>query len=145
MSELTPVGAAVGDGGPSREFELDLDALVPRPKGHVVVKGRRYPVWSILDVPGQQMMEILADQAQAPKTMPEQVAMIRRHLSYLVPELPAEVVQGLTTRQLLAVYDRALGIANPPAETGETASIQVESAWGSSSPSPDGSMAGASR
>lgn len=125
------------------EFELDLDALSPRPKGHVRVAGQRYEVWSIIDVPIAQMVDILAGQARPPTGLDAQVAMIRRHLTYLVPTLPETVTNGLTTRQLLALYDRALGIAHPPAETGETAPTPEASASGSSSPSPDGSTAGA--
>lgn len=125
------------------EFDLDLDALAPRPRGWVRVGGERYAVWSLLDVPIADMAEILAGQRHPPERLDEQVSMMRRHLRLLVPTLPEELLAGLTTRKLLALYDRALGVSNPPAETGEAATASIASDWASSSPSPVGSTAGA--
>jgi hypothetical protein len=105
---------------PKTEFELDLDALVPVPKGYVTVGKKRYAVYSLLDVDQDTALEILAEEARPrdERRLANDVEMMRRQLCGLAPELPTEAVQKLSIRKLIALYTQALSVAAPPEQDG---------------------------
>jgi len=124
--------------GPS-EFRLDLDAMVPVPRGSVTFKGVKYPVLSIIDVPSEVAFEILRiDETVKGQPLPEQIALMRRAAQYLVPSFTAEVLGQMTTAQLIQVALRTMGVAkaeDPPSADGSRGS---SSSLPSSAASTDG-------
>lgn len=122
---------------PKREdLDLDLDALTaPDYVSHVSVKGVRYGVLSLIDVPNDEALEALKlDQDIRDQSFDEQLRRTRRQIQILVPSMPPDVLGKLTTRQMIRVAAEATGAARRP--TGAEPGAQPSSS-GSASPEPE--------
>lgn len=135
-----------GSGGTEeKDLVIDLRAFRPRPRGTLLLEvphegrtaERAYPVMSLMDIPGDDLLDFLEIDTDLPKKkMSEQVAIARRQIKLLVPTLEAGILNAIPMSELLRARDEALGISGPPVGAGEGPGS------GSSSPSSAASTAG---
>lgn len=90
---------------------IDLDG--PEPTGEQTVRfgGTEYPVRDHLDIPMEEIEEMLTIQTSlAGKPWHEQLAMARRQVQILVPSLPEPVLRRLTGRQIVKAMVELMGM-----------------------------------
>jgi hypothetical protein len=109
---------------------LDLDALEVDASYTIKIGGQVYAVRGNLDIPMEEIEETLSIQRDF-KGLPwhEQLRRARRQVRILVPDLPDEVLNKMTGRQIIRVMASMLGMA-PMGEKEEPAAAPVEiPAW----------------
>jgi hypothetical protein len=101
------------------ELLIDLDAFSPVPAGQLKFRSRLYPVRSFSDLPIDEALKILrSEEAMRGKTTTEQLELGLRYIAILVPDMDRSILGGLSSRQMLEVMRRAMGIAESPPEAG---------------------------
>ncbi len=101
---------------------IDLDGPEPTGEQAVRIGGTEYPVRDHLDIPMEEIEEMLTIQTSLTgKPWHEQLAMARRQVQILVPSLPDSVLRRLTGRQIVKVMVELMGMvpvhdekASPP-------------------------------
>jgi len=100
------------------QLRIDVKTLRPTPRAIVSYKGKEYEVLSLLDIPYDNMMDILgAAQAPAPEGQLPVVTNINRtrgQLLALVPSLGAELVNTMSYHEMEAFLHAALGAGENP-------------------------------
>lgn len=108
---------------------VDLDAFVPPPPTRVRLLGAEYEIKSILDMPYQEYLEILAlERRLEGEPRDDQMELIIEQVSRMIPGLDGAVIRRLSLRQLgmlRAVVESS--VAREAAESGPLAPDQTES------------------
>jgi hypothetical protein len=100
--------AETTDGGmpsePGDLPEITADASAARPIGRLKMGERWFSILSLMDVPVGELQSVLEEQrrlAQAPATWSDQLALARREIRLLVPDLTETDLNTLTARQIV--------------------------------------------
>lgn len=102
------------------KLTYDLSTIRPVPRAEVLYKGKKYGVLSLIDLPYEEMVEILSTAAGEKRGTVESVDHTHRQLRMLVPDLEAKVLKRMTYREAVAFLESALGVAENPPTGGET-------------------------
>ena len=112
-------------GGPVAEMVLDLKAFCPRPTKAIDLFGTRYWIMPFVDLPVSEALEVLRIEedlkGQGMAGMIErsrrQVEMFLREYDQATGEyrqVPVEVLDRLSQRELVGIAEHALGVAGFP-------------------------------
>ncbi len=101
------------------ELLIDLDAFAPAPGGQLKFRSRLYPVRNFADLPIDEALRILrAEKDMRGKTASEQLEIGLNYIAVLVPDMERSLLGSLSSRQVLEVMRRAMGVAESPPEAG---------------------------
>lgn len=105
-----------------RERVLDLDGFAPDKPGvakkFIKFGGKKYLVKDFLDVGLGTFFQIMANEEELEgKSQVEQIKLARDNVKLLVPDMPEEMVNNLSIRQVTRIIEMSTGMTeSPPVE-----------------------------
>jgi hypothetical protein len=114
-----PATPGNGQAPTDQDWELDLDALAPKPRGAVTIQKKRYAVWHYAHLKladSIRVIELDTKCVAGGLPYPELIEAMREQLRLLAPSIPDTVMESLDPERLATILGRAKRTAEVPTE-----------------------------